>query len=210
MYIPSSFSETDVDRLHEFLEANSFATLITEGESGIIASHLPLLLDRGAGDRGILLGHMARANVQWREVDEAEALVIFHGPHAYISPAWYAEENVVPTWNYVAVHVYGKIRIVSDQDVLLQTLRKMVEKYERGTSSPWSIDEPDDGFLSSLLDSIVGFEVAIDRIEGKWKLSQNHTVARRTRVVDALQTRGGEQACAIANLMKVTIQKDVE
>lgn len=207
MYIPSNFAETDVDRIHEFIEAHSFATLITQGESGFVASHLPLLLDRGVGNQGILFGHMARANSQWKEADEADALVIFHGPHAYISPSWYAEKNAVPTWNYVVVHVYGTLRLVSEKTLLLQTLHDTVEKYEGGFSLPWSIDEPDEAFLDGLLNSIVGFKVTIDRMEGKWKLSQNHSFERRLRVIDELkQTVGGQQR-QIADLMMRTLDE---
>ena len=205
MYIPSSFAETSIEKLHEFIDAQSFATLITHESTCAIASHLPLLLDRKAGEQGKLIGHMARANTQWKDADGAEALAIFHGPHAYISPAWYGDKNVVPTWNYVALHVYGDMRIVSDREALLQTLRDTVEKYERSSAAPWSIDRPDESFLEKLLDSIVGFEIEISRMEGKWKLSQNHTPERRSRVVDALKQQSGEQQRQIATLMSNTL-----
>ena len=110
-------------------------------------------------------------------------MVIFHGPHAYISPNWYADKNVVPTWNYVAVHVYGKLRIVTDRETTLRTLRDTVEKYEAHSASPWSIEEPDQRFVEGLLDSIVAFEIEISRMQGKWKLSQNHAPERRSRVI---------------------------
>ncbi len=207
MYIPSSFIETDATTLHEFIEDNSFGILITQGSSGSIASHLPILLDREAGGQGKLIGHMARANGQWKDADESEALVIFHGPHAYISPRWYSAKNVVPTWNYVAVHVYGMVRVVSDRETLLQTLRDTVDKFEGGTSQPWQIDEPDEQFLEGLLGSIVGFEIEVTRMEGKWKLSQNHTPERRSRVIDALREIDGEQASHIAELMSHALRE---
>ena len=207
MYIPSSFAETDLGTLHEFIERHSFATLITAGEDGTVASHLPLLLNRGSGPQGKLIGHMARANTHWKGADASEAFVIFHGPHAYISPRWYEDQNVVPTWNYVAVHVYGTLRIVSDRSLLLRTLRDTVFKYESHRAAPWSIDEPESQFLDKLLDSIVGFEIEIDRMEGKWKLSQNHTSERRSRVVDALRARGDEQSVAIADLMSESLEE---
>ena len=150
---------------------------------------------------------MARANSQWKDVDGTEALAIFHGPHAYISPAWYVDKNVVPTWNYVAVHVYGELRIVSDREALLQTLRDTVDKYEGSSAAPWSIDQPDESFLMKLLDSIVGFEIEISRLEGKWKLSQNHPPARRSRVIEALRQMPGEQQRQIADLMAQTLEK---
>ncbi len=154
---------------------------------------------------------MARANAQWKGIEGEEAFAIFHGPHTYISPSWYAEQNVVPTWNYVAVHAYGTFRVMSDEATLLQTLRDTVLNYEgdvqhqAGMPQPWSIGEPDEDFLQTLLHSIVGFEIEITRIEGKWKLSQNHTVERRTRVINELQGRGGEQSSAIAEMMKQTL-----
>lgn len=206
MYIPLSFAETNLDTLHDFIECHSFATLVTGRGAGAVASHLPLLLDRDAGAQGKLIGHMARANTQWEGADASEAFVIFHGPHTYISPRWYEGQNVVPTWNYVAVHVYGTLRIVADRPALLQTLRETVLKYESSTAEPWSIEEPESQFIDKLLDSIVGFEIEVDRMEGKWKLSQNHTPERRARVVDALRARDDEQSGAIADLMSKTLQ----
>ncbi|MDA1055370.1 MAG: FMN-binding negative transcriptional regulator [Planctomycetota bacterium] len=210
MYIPSKFAETNLATLHEFIDCHSFATLITNGDVGWVASHLPLLLDRDAGAQGKLIGHMARANSQWKDVDGREALVIFHGPHAYISPRWYEAANVVPTWNYVAVHVYGSLHLASDPAQLLRTLRETVTKYEDGASEPWSLDKPDDQFIEGLLDSIVGFEIEITRIEGKWKLSQNHTPERRLRVIDALNQAGSEQQRQVAELMSQTLSEHSE
>ncbi|MBC8355219.1 MAG: FMN-binding negative transcriptional regulator [Planctomycetes bacterium] len=210
MYIPSSFAETDVGRLHDFIESHSFATLITTQDAGSVASHLPLLLDRDASSRGKLIGHMARANSQWKDADGERAFVIFQGPHAYISPSWYEATNVVPTWNYVAVHVYGTLRIVSDHEALLQTLRDTVEMYEGGTAQSWSIDQPDETFVDGLLDSIIGFEIDITCIEGKWKLSQNHTPERRLPVIVALQERDSAQSHSIAELMSKALQEKAE
>ena len=210
MYIPASFAEPDVGMIHDFIERHSFATLVTTSSAGSVASHLPLLLDRDAGSQGKLIGHMARANSQWKDADGREAFVIFQGPHAYISPSWYETKNVVPTWNYVAVHVYGVLRIVSDSESLLHTLQDTVETYEGDTAEPWSIDGPDASFLEGLLESIVGFEIDITCIEGKWKLSQNHTPERRTRVIAALRERGSEQSHSIAELMSNTLQEKTE
>ncbi len=207
MYIPSGFVETDAAKLHEFIEGHSFAIVVTQSSAGSVASHLPILLDREAGKEGKLIGHMARANGQWKDADGLEAMVIFHGPHAYISPRWYAAKNVVPTWNYVAVHVYGTLRIVSDRAALVQTLRDTVDKYEGGSAQPWRIDEPDEPFLEGLLGPIVGFEIEITRMEGKWKLSQNHAPERRTPVIDALREAAGEQPSQIAELMSQTLRE---
>jgi transcriptional regulator len=200
MYVPASFAETDTAKLHEFIKRNSFAVLTSSGEGGLVASHLPLLLDAGTGPHGQLLGHMARANPQWREV-QGEVMAIFSGPHAYVSPAWYEEGGTVPTWNYVAVHASGHFRIVQDDDGLLDILRRSVQFYEGPRSEPWLFDESAP-HVSGLLRAIVGFRIEITRLEGKWKLSQNHSDERRRKVIRALAERPGEDAKAIADLMK--------
>ncbi len=205
MYTPASFAVSDRDRLHEFINQHSFASLITVNAGELAASHLPLLFDRDPGDFGRLLGHMARANPQWRDAEGIEALAIFHGPHAYISPTWYEAPNTVPTWNYVAVHVYGTLRIVRDRAELRQIIEQTVEQYERGRQSPWNLNVRNTAFLDGLLDAIVGFTLDITRIEGKWKLSQNHDAARREKVIHALRNDSGENPQAIADLMQRTL-----
>lgn len=205
MYTPASFAVSDRDRLHEFIEQHSFATLVTASGGSPTAAHLPLLIERDAGDQGRLLGHMARANDQWRDADGAEALAIFHGPQAYISPAWYDARNVVPTWNYVAVHVYGRLRIVASIAELRSIIERTVETYEQGRETPWSLQLPEAKFIDGLLDDIVGFTLQIERIEGKWKLSQNHDAARREKVIRELRSAGGDDRHAIAGLMEQTL-----
>ncbi|MBP89354.1 MAG: transcriptional regulator [Planctomycetaceae bacterium] len=201
MYIPASFRETDPARLHEFIEQHSFGILLTHRDAESVASHLPFVLDRNSGTQGTLLGHVARANDQWKGIDGSSVLVVFHGPHAYISPQWYEATNVVPTWNYVAVHVYGRLRLLADNSQALAALRRTVAEYEPDSPAGWSINEPDAEFVEGLLEAIVGFEIEIERIEGKWKLSQNHDKERRATVVRALQEAGGEQREQIAELM---------
>jgi transcriptional regulator len=199
MYVPSAFAEPDPAKLHEHMRRYSFAVLTSQGEAGLEASHLPLLLDAGAGPLGHLLGHMARANPQWRRA-RGEVLAIFSGPHAYISPSWYEDAGTVPTWNYVAVHAYGTLELVEDRDPLLDLLRATVRFYEGPRPSPWAMDESAE-HVDRLLRSIVGFRVAITRLEGKWKLSQNHPEARRRRVIRALDQKPDADARAIAALM---------
>src|SRR5262249_22379886 len=148
-----------------------FAVLTTLGADGLVASHLPILLDAGAGARGHLLGHMARANPQWKDVN-GEALVIFSGPHAYVSPAWYEEDGTVPTWNYAAVHASGTFQLVDRREELLEILRRSVRTYEGPRPEPWSFD-PSAPHVEAMLRAIVGFRIEIRRLEGKWKLSQN-------------------------------------
>ncbi len=206
MYIPSSFAETDQARMHDVIEKHSFATLVSLDGSVPAASHLPLLLNREQGSHGTLVGHMAKANPQWRHAEGQNVLAIFHGPHAYISPTWYAAANTVPTWNYVAVHAYGTLRLETDHHRLLQILHRYVEFYEAHQEHPWSLDQVEPSMLRGLIDGIVGFEMEIDRIEGKWKLNQNHEPARRDRVIQALKTSGGENQHQIADLMSEALE----
>jgi transcriptional regulator len=204
MYIPAAFAETNLTRLHDFIEQNSFGILVSQVDGLPFASHLPFLLERAAGLHGTLVGHMARANPQWREAAGQTVLAIFSGPHAYISPSWYEAEHVVPTWNYTAVHAYGRVQIVEDRDALLEIVKRSVQVYERTMPQPWSFDGSAT-FVERLLAQIVGFRIEIDRIEGKWKLNQNHPAERRKKVVRALGERGSENAQAVAQMMRAML-----
>ena len=208
MYIQPAFLESDLPTLHEFIERHSFGVLISQHDGSPFATHLPFLLDRSSGTLGTLVGHVARANPQWVQCVGQQVLAVFTGPHAYISPTWYEAEHVVPTWNYVAVHSYGRLRLVEDQPKLLEMVRRSVEVYERSMPQPWSVDEADT-FVERLLKQIVGFHIEIERIEGKWKLSQNHTVERREKVVRALRKRSDENSTAIAALMRQQLGEGV-
>jgi transcriptional regulator len=199
MYLPAAFAESDKPTIHDFIGRHSFATLVTHGGAGLVASHLPLLLEPDAGALGHLVGHMARANPQWKDV-RGEALAIFAGPHAYVSPSWYEEEGTVPTWNYVAVHAYGTFQVVEGREPLLEILRKSVQTYEGPRTAPWIFDESA-GHVETLLKAIVGFRIAISRLEGKWKLSQNHPERRREKVIRALGGQPDEDSRAVAALM---------
>src|SRR5713101_4934099 len=187
MYIPKAFREDDISRLHTFMAAYSFATLVTQHESIPFATHLPFLLDARRGPNGIMLAHMARANPQWHDfVDEQEVLVIFQGPHAYISPSWYEVELSVPTWNYAVVHAYGIPRLIEDGEELYQLLKTLIETHEAQFKNPWPFMLPED-YLQKMMRGIVGFEIEITRLEGKLKLSQNRTEAERENVITSLQ-----------------------
>lgn len=199
-----SFAETDVAKLHEFIEQNSFGVLVTQVAGEQFASHLPFLLDRNAGPHGTLIGHMARANPQWKEAEGQELLVIFSGPHVYVSPAWYEAVEVVPTWNYIAVHVYGKLTLIDDPPALLDIVRSTVQLYEATFPKPWELNAPVE-FVEKLLRQIVGFRIEISRIEGKWKLSQNQPLERRQRVIRELKRRDDEVSQAIAAAMERTL-----
>jgi transcriptional regulator len=196
MYIPSAFRAADPAALYELIERHGFGTLVTVLDGAPFATHLPFVLDRG---RGVLLGHVARANPHWRAFDgSAEALVIFQGPHAYVSPSWYTTAPAVPTWNYAAVHVYGVPRRL-DEPALLDLLGRLVEQYESGRPRPWTMDLPPD-YREKMLRAIVGFEVPMTRVEGKFKLNQNRSAEDRAGVIRALQAGGAEEQ-ALAELM---------
>lgn len=169
MYTPSHFQIDDLGTLHAFIQRHSFATLVSQ-EGGVPqATHLPFLLNP---TQNTLISHMARANPQWRHFTTSEVLVIFTGPHAYISPAWYATQPAVPTWNYTAVHAYGIPRIVTQHDRFAQMLHELVEFYESGRPNRWNGELPPE-FRDGLMKGIVGLEIQITRLEGKFKLSQN-------------------------------------
>lgn len=200
MYIPDHFRQSDAAKLYDLIEANPFALLVSHGEDGPYASHLPVFLDRQSEGETYLYGHMARANPHWRLI-RGQVLVVFSGPHAYISPTWYEAREVVPTWNYVAVHVYGDFQIIEDPDELLGILRRSVALLEQDRPQAWSVEAADE-HVRKLAKGIVGFRIPIARMEGKWKLSQNHPHERREKVVRALRNQADEQAQAVAALME--------
>ena len=207
MYIPTHFAQTDLATLHDFIRRHSFGILCTVRDGEPFASHLPFLLRTPDGETARLDAHMARANPQWRDTDGQEVLVVFPGPHAYVSPSWYVSENVVPTWNYVAVHVYGTFEVVHELDELQAIVQETVQVYESAMPQPWQLDATSD-YTRGLLKQIVGFRIRIRRIEGKWKLNQNHSEERRRKVVRALEQRGGEDATDIAAIMRQQFDGD--
>jgi transcriptional regulator len=204
MYVPAHFAVSDLATLHAFMERYSFGVLMSQVDGLPFASHLPLLLDRQAGPHGTIIGHMARANPQWRELAGQQALAVFHGPHAYVSPTWYEAEQTVPTWNYAAVHAYGRVEVIEEADAVLQIVRRLVEVHERSMPRPWSMNESGT-FVERLLAQIVGLRIEVERIEGKWKLNQNHPAERRAKVVRAFRQRGGEDATALAEMMEAML-----
>jgi transcriptional regulator len=176
MYIPAAFRETRLEVLHALIREHSFATLISQLDGEPFATHLPFLLDATRGDHGTLRGHLARANPHWHSfADGQPALVVFQGPHAYISPNWYLAEQAVPTWNYSAVHAYGTPSIVSDWPTVRTLLEDTVATFESGLGQPeaWTIERDSADYIEKLAQGIVAFEMPITRLEGKRKLSQN-------------------------------------
>ena len=179
----------------------SFATLVTSVNEPM-ASHLPFLLDSRRGPFGTLRGHLARANPQWQSFNAtSDALVIFQGPHAYISPSWYQNKMNVPTWNYVAIHAYGKPRIIEDKATFRSLLKETVNYYESNFPQPWTIDSLPETFFDKLQQQIVGFEIEITRLQGKFKLNQNRTTADRKGVVAALSNTPDPLSHQIAKFM---------
>jgi transcriptional regulator len=199
MYIPPAFEQPDLAAMQQTMERHSFALLIS-AESGLEASHLPLLLDRQAGRYGTLIGHMARANPQWQAASGREVLVIFSGPHAYISPSWYEAPHTVPTWNYIAVHAYGRLERVEEEADSIALLKQTVAAYEAGQPQPWLLPESPE-FVAKLAAQIVAFRIPIERLEGKWKLNQNRPIEQQARVIERLTEQADENAMAIAAAM---------
>jgi transcriptional regulator len=203
MYRPRAFQEDDLDRLHDLIEAYSFGVLAAPTDGGIDAAHLPFLLDRTRGERGTLRAHVARANPIWRAFDaQSEVLAIFQGPHAYISPDWYDTADMVPTWNYTVVHAAGIPRLV-EGEALEQLLADLSAIHETGLTPklPWTPQRVSPAGRAALMKGIVGFEIAIDRLEGKFKLTQNRSVADVTGAVAGLRGQVDPLAHATADLM---------
>jgi transcriptional regulator len=202
MYIPKAFHVSDHAILCEFIERHSFATLVSTLDGKPFATHLPLLFDRARSTQGALLGHVARANPQWRVFDsQQEAMAIFQGPHAYVSPSWYATSPAVPTWNYTAVHVYGVPQVIDDEPEFSSLLDRLIAYYEAGMPQPWPGLLPAD-FRASLMQGIVGFVMPIGRIEGKFKLSQNRSRDDQRRVVEHFEMSGDPEIKALGELSR--------
>ena len=200
MYVPAHFMQDDLPTLHQFIEDHPFGLLISQQDGSPVATHLPILLERHTGPHGTLIAHVARQNPQWEQFADQQLLTVFSGPHAYISPTWYAAEKVVPTWNYAAVHAYGRATLIENTDELIALVSRLTERFESGKPSPWTFDTAET-FVRKMALQIVGFRIEIERIEGKWKLNQNHPVERRRRVIAALRRQGGDDANGIAELM---------
>ncbi|MGE0118263.1 MAG: FMN-binding negative transcriptional regulator [Dongiaceae bacterium] len=206
MYLPPHFREERVPVLHEAIRRAVLGTLVTLGADGLEASHVPMLLDPEPAPYGTLTGHVSRANGQWRRTDAGvQALAIFLGPEAYVSPSWYATKRqtgkVVPTWNYVAVHAYGALRVFEDAERLLRLVTRLTETHEAGRTSPWAVADAPADFIRAQLKGIVGFELPIARLEGKWKMSQNRPAEDRTGTVEGLRREGGSDEAAVAEIM---------
>ncbi|MGD9720506.1 MAG: FMN-binding negative transcriptional regulator [Pirellulales bacterium] len=204
MYLPATFAQTDQSAIFDLIESHSFGLLVSGAGEELVASHLPLLLARDVPLQGRLIGHMARANPQWRSLDGRQVLCVFSGPHAYISPSWYEAAEVVPTWNYLAVHAYGTCRIIDDPAAAARIVGDYVSTYERSQAAPWQLDASTP-YFERMLQAIVAFEIDITRLEGKWKLGQNHAAERREKTAARLDESENAEAREIGRLMRETL-----
>ncbi len=200
MYLPSAFREASPEVQHDFIRAHPLGVLMTSGEGGLMANHIPCLL-YPEGPHGVLRLHMARANPQWKELAAgAECLVVFHGAQAYITPSWYATKaethKVVPTWNFVAVHVWGTPQIHDDPSWVRAQIGALTDAQEKARVQPWRVEDAPADFIAAQMRAIVGVEIAISRIEGKWKVSQNRTPADRQGVATGLANEQGDAVMA--------------
>jgi transcriptional regulator len=200
MYVPAHFRETDLARLDWLAAHDSFGTLVSMVDGAPFATHLPVLYSR-EGERVVLKGHWARPNPQWQTIGGQRALFMFHGPHTYISPRWYVEPaRQVPTWNYATAHLYGTVEVFEDVEHLEQVVTALAAKYEAGAAQPWRLSESNPANLRSLR-GIVGFELAADEIQVKYKLNQNHPPENVVGAIRGLQGTPGDDAATVAALM---------
>jgi transcriptional regulator len=206
MYLPPDFEIDDRDALYAIIRENNFGALTNQVEGAPFATHLPFMIEGDA-----LVAHMARANPQWRAFgDSAPVLCVFQGPHAYISPSWYESENMVPTWNYIAVHVRGAPRIIDDPSTAYAMQQRLVDYQESTLPTPWRLENEDRDRIDGMLRSIVVFEIPIDQIHGKAKMNQNRTPADRRGAIAGLRETGNTGDAAVADYMaRLDTEKDI-
>lgn len=206
MYQPPIFEQTNTRMMQDLVRANPFATLVSAGVGGFEANHLPLLLHSNQQHFGVLRGHVSKANSLLQNYDPSvEVLAIFHGPHHYISPSWYPSKKkhgkVVPTWNYVVVHASGPMQIFQEQELLLSHISELTLNFEDERREPWKVSDAPEDYLRRQLQGIVGIEIDIKKLEGKWKISQNRPENDRQGVIAGLRDEGSESALSIADLI---------
>ncbi len=205
MYLPPAFREDDLAALHAMIRAVRLANLVTATAEGMVATPLPLFLAADEGPHGTLYGHVARANPHWQLQPTGDALALFQGPDAYVTPSWYASKRehgkVVPTWNYLAVHAYGPAEFFDDADRLLAVVTRLTELHEGSRDEPWSVADAPESFIRSQLRAIVGVRLPIARLEGKRKLSQNRSAADRAGVAAGLAASDLASDRAVAALI---------
>jgi transcriptional regulator len=207
MYIPKANEEKRVPVMHELIFSQPFGSLITMGASGLFASHLPMVLEQDGSEFGILKAHVSRANAQWRDLPSSvDALAIFAGHHHYISASWYPgtkeDGKEVPTWNYVVVHAYGPLKAVEDPVWLRAHLERLTDAHEAGSANPWKVSDAPEDFINQQMKGIVGLEMPIRRLEGKWKVSQNRDERDRGAVIEGLSKLNTPDSLAMRKLVE--------
>jgi transcriptional regulator len=207
MYLPKHFEETRIEVLHELIRAHPLGALVTLTPSGLDANHIPFEVDPDPAPFGTLRGHVARANPLWRDfLPDVEALAIFQGPATYISPAWYPTKaetaKVVPTWNYAVVHAHGVLRVIDDRVWLRGFVEKLTNRHEAERRDPWKVTDAPADYIEKQLGAIIGLEIPITRLIGKWKVSQNRPPQDRAGVVEGLVHAGEPSAAAMADLVR--------
>jgi transcriptional regulator len=202
VYIPEHFAMTETTVAYKVIQENSFATLFSVHKGKPFATHLPLLLNK---EKTYLYGHFARSNTQWKDIQNQTVLAVFHGPHCYISPSWYETNQAVPTWNYVTVHVYGEVELIEDEHELMSSLNDMVLEYEAPDNS-YRLQDVDVELLRGMTKGIQGFKIKIDKMEGKAKLSQNHSLHRQELIIKQLEQIPFPNKQQIASLMKANLK----
>lgn len=203
MYIPSHHQETDLVVLHSLIEAHPLGAWVSLQDGELVANHIPFLLDRGRGPHGTLVGHVARANPVWRSFSrDRDSLVIFQGVNSYITPSWYPSKRehgkAVPTWNYVVVHAYGRPVAIEDPAWLIGHLTGLSARHESGQPVPWTLDDAPRDFIERLVDAIVGIEIPLTSLQGKWKVSQNRPESDKVGIIEGLRGLGTEAAKEMA------------
>jgi len=206
MYLPRHFEETDIAVLHALMRAHPLGTWVAQGAGELVVNHIPFLLEETLDGPGVLRGHVARANPVWRAFSaERPSVVVFQGPQAYITPSWYAAKReqgkVVPTWNYAVVHAHGVPRAIEDRDWLLGLVSRLTDTHESRESAPWKVADAPADYIESMLRAIVGIEIPIAKLTGKWKVSQNRSAADREGTAAGLAVRGDEASLAMAALV---------
>ncbi|GIN95574.1 protease synthase and sporulation protein PAI 2 [Siminovitchia terrae] len=204
MYIPKHFKISDKAETFEVMRNHSFATLFSTHQGLPFATHLPLILSE---DGSHLSGHFARQNPQWTDIENQTVLAVFQGPHSYISPSWYETNQTVPTWNYVAVHVYGEMKLIDNEEEIMSDFRQMIDIYE-SKEGQYQMEDVDPKIISNLNKGVQAFKIHISHIEGKAKLSQNHSFERQNRVISQLFKGSNENDQQIARLMKKNLDID--
>jgi transcriptional regulator len=206
LYVPKHYEEKDIAVLHALIDAHPLGAWVTTGNAGLVANHIPFLIDAARGEFGTLVGHVAKANPVWRALSgENESLIIFQGPDAYVSPSWYQSKKehgkVVPTWNYAVVHAFGTPRAIPDHAWLMALVDRLTTKHESGRTAPWKVTDAPADYISKRLDAIVGIEIPIRRIEGKWKASQNQPLPDKLGIIAGLHAEARPESTEMARMV---------